>query len=265
MSANNSKWAVLKFAAIVCLVCSLVVSLSAVSLRSFQERNKLNEKRFNILVAAGLAKSSSHLTSEEIDKLFNQVLPVVVNLKTGELVKDINANTYDMYTAANNPAISHKLTNDPANIQRIANDASAYLVLDNNKIESVVLPIQGYGLWSTMYGFTAIHLTNPITISGLTFYRQAETPGLGAEITNPTWQKKWIGVLPYDAAGHVDIKVTKSANSSDKHEVDSISGATLTSRGVQNMMNFWLGNQGFKLFIQHLQDGTITVANIKAG
>lgn len=262
---TDSKLAVFRFAAIVCLICSLVVSAAAVSLRSIQQKNALNEKRINILVAAGLAEPGSELKGKEIEARFKQITSVVVNLKTGELVSDKDPASYDMYKAAESKKEGHTLQDDPANIKRIAEDGSAYLLIKDGKIERVILPVQGYGLWSTMYGFTALSLDNQATIKGLTFYQQGETPGLGARITEPQWQAKWDGVNPkYDDNGQAHIQVVKSANPDKDWQVDGISGATLTSRGVEHLMNFWLGKQGYEPFLRRIQDGSITASSIEA-
>lgn len=258
----NSKIAVFRFAAIVCLICSLVVSAAAVSLRSIQEKNALNEKRVNILIAAGLADSGQKLTAKEINERFEKITPVVVDLETGDIVTDKDPVSYDMYQAAQNNDEGRALSNDPANIKRIAKDGSAYLLIENGDIQRVILPVQGYGLWSTMYGFTSLTLDDKAVIKGLTFYQQGETPGLGARITEPQWQAEWEGIEPYNDQGTPHIQVTKSASPDKNWQVDAISGATLTSRGVEHLMNFWLGQEGYKPFLTRIQDGEITAETV---
>lgn len=263
MSAKNSNFTIFRFAAIVCLACSLVVSAAAVSLRSIQEKNALNEKRINILVAAGLANPGERLSTQEINKRYEDVIPVVVDLQTGSIDKGQDADAYDMYAAAQDGQQGRALTEDPASIKRIAHKGSAYLLVENGTIRRVIIPIQGYGLWSTMYGFTALDLNdNQTVVSALTFYKHAETAGLGSEITNPAWQEKWHGKLPYDAGGKPQLKVPKRAAPGSDHEIDSISGATLTSKGVEYMMNFWLGEQGYRAFIRQIQEGKISAADV---
>lgn len=263
MSAKTSNFSIFRFATLVCLVCSLVVSAAAVSLRGIQEKNALNEKRINILIAAGLAQSGEQLSAVEIDKRYAEIVPVVVDFKTGEIDGAIDVNTYDMYAAAQDTQAGRALADDPASIKRIAHKGSAYLLVEGDDIKRVILPVQGYGLWSTMYGFTALDFANNTsTITALTFYAHGETPGLGAEITNPVWLEKWKGASPYDAAGRPHIKVPKRANPAHDNEIDSISGATLTSNGVQNLMNFWLGEQGYEAFIKRIQEGKIRAADV---
>ncbi len=259
---TNKNSYVIKFATITCLICALLVSVAAVALRGIQNQNKLNEKRLNILIASGLAERGVKLSNGEIDERFKNIVPVVVNLQSGELAPDIDPASYDMYAVAKSPQ-GEALKEDPASIQRIAKNGSAYLVMDGDKLKNVVIPIQGYGLWSTMYGFTALDLTaTPVKIVGISFYQHAETPGLGGEIVNPTWQVKWNNKIPFDDNGRAVIKLNKTGAKND-HEVDSLSGATLTSRGVENMVNFWLGPTTYKPFIDNLQAGKIDLAKLK--
>jgi Na+-transporting NADH:ubiquinone oxidoreductase subunit C len=116
------------------------------------------------------------------------------------------------------------------------------------------------GLWGTMYGFIAID-KDLNTIQGLTFYKHKETPGLGAEIDNPNWKAKWPGRLIHDDSGNIAIKVIKGPAASPSeapHQVDGLSGATLTSNGVTNLLKFWLGDNGFGPYLQSLGGKSLT-------
>lgn len=265
MSAEKNRAIdIFKFATLVCLICSLVVSTAAVSLRGIQEQNAENEKKINILRAAGLVEAGKKLSSAQIQEKYQEILPLVVNLKTGELNLTKDPKTYDMYAATEDPQESHALSDDPANIKRIAENGSAYVLVKEGQVKRVILPIQGYGLWSTLYGFTAVSFDKTHKqIDGITFYKQGETPGLGALITEPSWQEKWRGVHPYNVHGEPNVVLSKRKNPDKRNEVDAIAGATLTSNGVQYLVNFWLGSQGYKLFLDHLQQGKITVEQMQ--
>jgi NADH:ubiquinone oxidoreductase, Na(+)-translocating, C subunit len=261
---KQSALGILKFATIVCLFCSLFVSTAAVSLRGFQKQNAENEKKVNILRAAGLAGAEERLSTKQINEKFAQIIPLVIDLKTGEPARDKNPLTYNMYSAAQSDNEGHALTDDPAGIKRIAKEGLAYVVADGDQISRLVLPIQGYGLWSTMYGFTALSFKDKQpTLTGITFYQHAETPGLGARITEPEWQEKWADIVPYDDNGNPHIDLVKVRNHEAKNQVDAIAGATLTSNGVEHMMNFWLGEQGYKPLVDHIRNGEITLANLR--
>lgn len=261
---KQSALGILKFATIVCLFCSLFVSTAAVSLRGFQKQNAENEKKVNILRAAGLASAEERLSTQQINEKFAQIIPLVIDLKTGEPARDKNPLTYNMYNAAQSDNEGHALADDPAGIKRIAKEGLAYVVADGDQISRLVLPIQGYGLWSTMYGFTALSFKDQQpTLTGITFYQHAETPGLGARITEPEWQEKWADIVPYDDNGNPHIDLVKVRSNEAKNQVDAIAGATLTSNGVEHMMNFWLGEQGYKPLVDHIRNGEITLANLR--
>ena len=130
------------------------------------------------------------------------------------------------------------------------------MLKDGDEIRQLVLPVHGYGLWSTLYGFIA--LENDLnTIKGLRFYEQGETPGLGGEVDNPKWRQQWKGKRIFDDNGELKIQVihghvTHNDPEAD-YKVDGISGATLTSKGVSNLLRFWLGDRGFGPYLKKLR------------
>jgi Na+-transporting NADH:ubiquinone oxidoreductase subunit C len=148
--------------------------------------------------------------------------------------------------------------NDFASVGRRAKYAPVFRVKreGGNGIEAVILPVHGYGLWSTLYGFLALDL-DLNTIRGLTFYEHGETPGLGGEVDNPRWKHLWVGKKAFDENGDLRIAVIKGqvnpSAPAAKYEVDGISGATLTSRGVSNLIRFWLGDEGFGPYLDRLR------------
>jgi len=131
-----------------------------------------------------------------------------------------------------------------------------YKVKAEKGFSKLILPVYGKGLWSTMYGFIALD-KNLRTIKGFTFYEHGETPGLGGEVDNPLWKKLWIDKQAYDLDGKVIIKVIKGKVSSNDlradHLIDGLSGSTLTTRGVDNLVRFWLGENGYSPFLRHLK------------
>jgi len=242
----------------VCLVCSVFVSVAAVSLRPTQAVNKLLDKKKNILIAAGLLETGKK-GGKSIDELFAQIRPKVVDLATGEFVEGVDPEKYDQRKAAKDPAQSSAVPaeEDIASIKRKAKRASIYLVEKAGKVEKVILPIHGLGLWSTLYGFIALDAGDLSTIEGLVFYEHGETPGLGGEVDNPAWKALWNGKQAFDEAGNVRIEVIKgmvnSGRPEAKYQVDGISGATLTVRGVDAMVKYWLGKGGFGPFLTKLK------------
>jgi Na+-transporting NADH:ubiquinone oxidoreductase subunit C len=253
---NKGPTYIVGFAVAVCLVCSVLVSGAAVSLRPMQEANKILDKQLKVLNVAGLVKEGASASREEIEKLFkDNVTAKVVDLKTGAYDDTVDAATYDMEKAAKDAdAIKVK---SKAGIPVIAAKAVIYQIGKAGKVDMIVLPIKGKGLWSTMRGFIAMG-TDGNTIKGLTYYSHGETPGLGGEIDNPRWKSLWPGRKAYGADGKVAVRVIKGSAGTPEaapHQVDGLSGATLTCNGVTNMMQLWLGEQGFGPFLKAIVKG----------
>jgi Na+-transporting NADH:ubiquinone oxidoreductase subunit C len=235
-----------------CLFCSMVVAMAAVSLRPVQEANKLRDKRINILQVAGLYEEGI-----DVDTAFTEAFdPRVVELETGEYTDAVDVATYDERAATQDLNLSVALTDDPAGIGRKANYETVYLMEDDaGNIERVILPIHGYGLWSTLWGFIALE-ANGNDIYGLQFYEHAETPGLGAEVDNPRWRAQWSGKKLRDEEGDLEITVSKAPSpAGQEFHVDALAGATLTSRGVDNLVRYWMGEDGFGPYLAKLREG----------
>ncbi len=243
------------------LVCSILVSSAAVFLKPTQEENKVLDVQKNILAISGIVEDPSALSRNEIAARFKEVTPRLVNVEAGKFdTSGIDAVTYNQRNAAKDTASSVKLPagEDKALIKRQAKLAKVYEVRKGDKLETLILPIHGYGLWSTLYGYMALD-ADLKTVVGFGFYEHAETPGLGGEVDNPKWKASWKGKEIYDTNGKLDINVIKgSVNLSSPraiHEVDGLSGATLTARGVDNLVKFWLGDNGFGPFLANLKKG----------
>ena len=251
---------VIVIALVVCLFCAIVVAGSAVALKERRVENKALDKSKNVLIAAGLFEEGVTKV-EDINTLFARFEPRVVDLRTKQLLSEAEVATveqqleisfldYDQRKAAKDPALSSALTDleDVASINRREHYSLIYLLRSESGIDRIVLPVHGYGLWSTLYGFLALEADGN-TVSGITFYEHAETAGLGGEVDNPAWKAKWPGKQIYADHGGVAMRVIKGAvdpNAAESvHQVDGLSGATLTSNGVSNMIAYWLGDDGY--------------------
>ncbi len=252
MSVNKDSTAyIIKTAALMSFAAATVVSVAAVGLKPIQDANAAKEKKKNILIAAGVYEEG-----KSIDKLFDaNISASTIELATGKPTDAVDAKTFNAIKAARDPKLGHSLSDDPAKIGYISKYATVYQLKEGDKVTRVILPIRGYGLWGTMYGFLAMNMDGK-TVEGITFYDQKETPGLGAEITNPAWQAKWVGKKPYGEGEKPAIRLVKNVSTNDKvaqQQVDSLAGATLTSRGVQKTINFWLGEQGYGSYLKQLK------------
>lgn len=237
----------------VCIVCSVLVSGAAVMLQPIQRVNEMRIKQRQILQSAGLYERGRDVVEQ-----FSAITPRMVELGTGAYLEAADPLAFDIIKASRDAALSEPVpaAQDAAKIRRRPNRMPVYLVERAGTLETVVLPVHGYGLWSTMYGFLALDGSGR-TVKGITFYQHAETPGLGAEIDNPKWQALWVGKRALGTGGEVLIDVVKGTPQGDEAawQVDGIAGATITARGVGNLVRYWLGEQGYGPYLARLQAG----------
>jgi len=247
MSSNKETFGkTVGFVLAVCVVCALLVSFSAVQLKPLQKANKLLDQQTKILEASGLLEKAG----KDVVKTYNEfVVARMVDLDSGEFVEGDVIN-FDERRNSRDKATSIKPKNDLAGINRRSNTAVVYLVKnESGAINTVVLPIIGSGLWDLMYGYVGLE-SDLNTVKSVIYSDHKETPGLGAEVLNPAWKALWPGKKIYNDAGEVKVKLVKGgAKADDIHGVDGLSGATLTSNGVTNTLQFWFGSEGYKAFI----------------
>ena len=253
MNNNDTIKKTLIVAVSLCLVCSALISFSAVELRDLQEANKTLDKQNKILSAAGLLKEGS-----DVSELFKSIDSKIVNLETGKFDFAINVLDYDEGSFSRNPETSIELSSDKdiALLKRRENFQTVYLHYENDDLNAIILPVRGYGLWGTMKGYLALR-PDFKTIIGLEFFDHKETPGLGGEIDNPKWKAIWKGKEVFSNSGDVVISVIKGSvdksSNQSKYQVDGLSGATITSNGVTNLLSFWLGDMGYGPLIENIK------------
>ena len=246
-------------ALLVCLVCSVFVAGAAVALRPTQEANRQLDKQRSILSIAGLGEAG--MSARQVRDLYAQRITArVVDLETGTFTDAMDPATFDPLAAAKDPQLSEALPGqqDIASIKRRERYTTVYLVESEGELQTLVLPVRGYGLWSTLYGFIAVE-GDLNTVAGFGFYQHGETPGLGGEVDNPKWKSLWLGKSLFDENGKLAVQIVKGNVDAQSpkaiHQVDGLAGATLTSNGVNNLLHFWLGENGFGSFIAKLRAG----------
>ena len=251
---NDSTKKTLMVALVLCLACSVVVSGAAVILKPMQASNKAFDRKKNILEVADLMEAG-----KSVDAIYEERVEArVVDLATGEYTDAVDPNSYDQRNAAKNPELSQPVPPelDKASIKRQAKYATVYLIREGDAVKTIILPVHGYGLWSTLYGFLALE-SDAKTVTGLKFYEHAETPGLGGEVDNPRWRALWEGKVVYDDQWRPNIEIVKGTVDKSRtdaiHQVDGLAGATLTSRGVMNLLQYWLSDQGFGPYLARLR------------
>ena len=258
---NDDPGKILAVAVTLCLVCSVLVSGAAVLLKPLQDRNQALAVRKQIISVAGFQADSA----QQVEALFRQHIETrIVDLDSGDFDDSVDPETFNSHTASRDPATSRALGpgEDPAKIKRRPDEAPVYLVRDGERIKTIILPVYGYGLWSTMYGLIAL-AGDGRTVTGLSFYEHGETPGLGDFIESPKWQAQFPGKLAFDERGKLRLGVIKGgvnpASPEARYQVDAVAGATLTSNGVNNLLRYWLGEQGFGPFLERLRaDGEMS-------
>ncbi len=239
----------------VALICSFVVTSAAVLLEERQERNLRLERIRNILKVAGLAADNPFAVYRR------RVEPQLVNLHRARTVDPaglpphLQPDTFDFDKAARDPRYGEPIPADRLGLKRRPRFMPVYFVQGNSGFDKVILLIVGKGLWSTLYGYLALE-RDLVTIAGIVFYQQGETPGLGGEIANPRWQAQWRGKRAYDEQGRVAIRLVKGGAASPD-TVDALSGATLTTRGVERAVRYWLGPEGYGPYLARLRSGGV--------
>lgn len=235
----------------ICLVCSVLVSTAAVLLKPIQDKNKTQEKRKNILIAGGLIKEKEKANLESV--FSGKIEPLLIDLKTGNVLPSdqvtgpLNPDTFDIKSIIKEPGTSETVPDGVHNakLKRVPTRVLVYKIKENNQVVGIILPVYGKGLWSTMYGFISLN-RDLKTVRGFTFYEHGETPGLGGEVDNSAWKAFWKGKVFFDREGHLKLSVIKGkANPGSQTEIDGLSGATLTTRGVDDMLEFWFGEKGY--------------------
>lgn len=258
---KNSIASAFRLILIICLICSFIVSSATVMLYSRQQENQRLDKIKNILIAADLYDED-----ENIEAAFKEhIEPQIIALDTGERLPEdqfddmLNIDHFAIQMLANDPVhgedIAPKI--DIAKLKRRPRYMLVYFVKTQGRTEKLILPVYGKGLWSTIYGYLALN-KDLKTIDGITFYQHGETPGLGGEVDNPKWQQLWKGKLAFDDIGKVAIQVLRGLADPEsvkaKYQIDGLAGATLTSRGVDKLVNYWLGENGYGPFLARLRE-----------
>jgi len=242
----------------VCLFCAFLTALAAVLLKSRQDTNTAYDRNITVLKAAGLLPERPDKAN--VAEIFKNIRPVMINLSDGKQIsaKWDDAQKFDPESAGRSEDNGYALSADAdvAGIKRMTKLASVFEVFGtepDNTLKKIILPFYGAGLWGIMRGYLAFE-PDAETISQIVFYDHKETPGLGGEVDNPKWQSLWKGRKAY-RGDEIALRVIKSAGKEtvSPYEVDGISGATITSRSVSEMIRFWLGTNGYFNYLRRMQ------------
>ncbi len=245
---NDSTAKIVLVAVGVCLVCSILVSSAAILLKPIQQQNEALGRKKEILKVAGL-----YDPDKDIAASFQSIETRHIDIQTGDYVAPDIARQQISWVIPKEQ--------DIAGIGERKRYFPVYLIHNGNTLNTIILPLVGKGLWSTVHGFVAL-APDGNTVKAITFYDHAETPGLGGEISNPSWQAKWQGKKVIGKHGHMQLRVIKGRVVKTSHhaeyEIDGLSGATLTANGITRMIHYWLGDTGFGPFLARIRSSEHT-------
>ncbi len=237
------------FATAVCVVCSLGVAGAATALKDMQDLNRERDLHANILGALGLIEEGKSLPGEEIDRMWAEKVRIAyIDAQGGEASESLDQDG-DGDLDLEDVALARDKAGDGvpevlAVFQRVEGDA----------VTAYGLEVHGKGLWGPISGYIALD-DGGAEVMGVTFFAPKETPGLGAEIMSPKFKSQWKGKrLVNDAGQPTPITVAKGEAPDDHpHQVDGVSGATITCRGVNGMLES--GVAAYTPYLQRIQKG----------
>ncbi|MBT8059058.1 MAG: NADH:ubiquinone reductase (Na(+)-transporting) subunit C [Gammaproteobacteria bacterium] len=241
------------------IVCSSVVSAAVVMLRPIQLNHLLLDRSRDIMQLTGLLGPGQALEDEQMVRLYRSLDLRLVHIDTAEFDDGHDAVTFDPRRAAADPELGVEVPaeQDVASLGRRSRLAPVYLVWRDDELDRVILPVHGAGMWSVLRGFIALE-GDLNTIAGMTFYEQNETPGLGDQVTHQHWLDQWAGRRIFDAEGGIGFRVSagqvEEGSGAAIHQVDALTGATITGNAVTAMMQYWFGPHGYRDFLAALRD-----------
>lgn len=248
--SNDDRIKVFGIAFLVALISAFFVSVASVTLKPLQEAHLEAERAARMAAMLDTLPGMRDIMAElGVDALETRL----VDLDTGAFSESADPETYDLLAAEADPeqSIAIPADADIARLGKRAKLAPVYLLERDGALLLIVLPVSGKGYQSTLRATLALD-ADLATIAALTITEQGETPGIGARVEDPDWQALWAGKQVADETGQIVINVVRG-QAAGLYEVDGISGATITSNGVANMLRFWLGDYGFGPFLDRLR------------
>lgn len=211
-----------QFAGIMVVVVAALLSAAAISLKPFQDRNVELEKKQNILASVGITVERDSAEKVYADNIKKEVL--------------LDANGNEIEGSAFDVDLAKELKKDREDQQ------FPLFINEADGTTRYIIPLRGKGLWGPIWGYLALE-EDLNTVYGAVFDHKTETPGLGAEINKESFQEPFKGKTIFEGSELVSIKVAKGGTTAqDYHKVDAISGGTVTSDGVTDMLKERLGN-----------------------
>jgi Na+-transporting NADH:ubiquinone oxidoreductase subunit C len=246
----------LVFTIVVCAICSVFVASAYEILGERQRADAAVFRMLDILRLTGLAGAEEALEKDEIVQRFGAIRPRAVDMRSRRIDPQVNASLHDQREASRDPVRSREAPSNPAGVRRIPDHAVVYERLaEDGSVEQMLLPIHGQGYGGQIYGFIGLG-PDLNTVRDIVFYEHEETPTLGGKINRAGWRAAWEGRRIYDDSGAVALRLVGDAGPADTHpyEVDAVSRASVTTAGVQNMIDFWMGPEAFGPFLEDYRE-----------
>ncbi len=207
------------------LIAALILSISSQSLKGLQEKNVEQDRKQNILAAANLLEEEG---CDDVAVCYDRYIESYVIDSSGKRIDNPDKPALDI-------DFEKQLEMKPEE-----RSLPIFVSKKDGRVVFYIIPVVGKGLWSTLYGYLALE-KDLNTVRGITFYKHAETPGLGSEIEKEWFQDNFRGKKIFNEKGNlVSVKVIKGKVNPDmknsEHLVDGISGATLTGDGVNELL-----------------------------
>lgn len=247
------------YSIVLVVVVAALLAVVSLSLKPLQDENIENEKRQNILSSVNISstpETSAELFKKIIKKQFilnykgeaieGDAFNVDIPTEGKKLQKVIKSSTELQKALKDGRLISQSIKDDKA----LAEIKFPVFVADVDGAVKYILPVYGVGLWGPVWGYLSLN-EDKNTVYGVLFDHKGETPGLGAEITTPAFQKPFSGKTIFDNSTLKAITVKKGGNATGAHEVDAISGGTITSKAVETMIADYL--KCYEQFLKQIQ------------
>lgn len=202
---TREKIRAVSFAAILSLVCGMLIITTVSTLKDMQDKNVINDRRVNILKSVGLLAEDVKYSFDDISRLYEE------NITS--------------YHVGNGGRLLSGESDDGGRMQ-------LYLYMKEDTVQSYILPIDTRGLWGKILGYLALK-SDGLTIQGFTVYSHSETPGLGGEIESKWFRDNFVGKKIVDQADEfvsIGVAKGKAPEKGAENYVDGISGATLTGQ-----------------------------------
>jgi len=220
------------FSTVMVMLVATLLSFVAEQLKPFQEKNVEIEKKLDILRSVGIARDMDDVKDKDafVEEAYEKNI-------TKSFAIDASGNLKDEVDAFR-VNLKAELAKSPEE-----RTLPVFVFVEKTGTEIYIMPLQGKGLWGPIWGYISLE-EDMETIYGAIFAHAKETPGLGAEINTEWYQAQYLGKKIFDDAGKfTSVRVVKGgADPADPHAVDAISGGTITSVALQEMMEECLGN-----------------------